>query len=149
MARDQKIAALYKTVKIIRKKLFNKLNHIISSTGKTPESIKSSRNINHNCIQAQIDLLKTSNTNNNNDASSGPDFKIYDGDWFLASTPRQSPRERISSDQLPRDFFVDNIPGDCSVDYINIWQSPPPPLPPRRTLSRPPPVFRKYSVTDL
>ena len=61
MAKDQKIVALYKAVKTIRKKLFLKLNHIAGLDGKVSKTTKSSKKNIHSCIQSQIDLLKNSN----------------------------------------------------------------------------------------
>ena len=153
MTKDQKIVALYKAVKTIRKKLFLKLNHIAGLKGKVSKPTKSSKKNIHSCVQAQIDLLK--NSNNNNDTSSGPDFKIYESDCFLQRTPRKLPKltqgNRISTTtyHLPYDFLVNAHQGDLSGDYINICQAPPPPLPPRGSVAPPPPVFRRYSVTSL
>ena len=153
MAKDQKIKALYKAVKTIKKKLFLKLNHIAGLKGKVSKSTKSSEKNIYSCIQAQIDLLK--NSNNNNDTSSGPDFKIYESDCFLQRTPRKLPnlilgnRMSTTTYQLPCDFLVDAHQGDLSGDYINIYQAPPPPLPPRGSVAPPPPVFRRISVTTL
>ena len=154
MAKDQKIAALFKAVKTIKKKLFRKLNHIVSAKGKVSETNKPTI---HNCIQAQIDLLK--NSHNIIDTNCGPDFKIYESECFLRQraerTPRKLPtlspgnRRSTITYQLPCDFLEDIHPGDLSVDYVNICQSPPPPLPPRRSLAPPPPVFRRCSVTTL
>ena len=156
MAKDQKSLTLYKTLKNIKRKLLLKLNHIVSVNGKVSKSTKSSKKNNYNCVQAQIDLLK--NSKNNNDTSFGPDFKIYESDCFLQrTTPRKLPKivnpvNRMSPTttyQLPFDFLVDNDQGDVSVDYINIYQAPPPPLPPRGSVATPPPVFRGNSVTSL
>ena len=154
MAKDQKNLTLYKTLKNIKRKLLLKLNHIVS--GKVSKSTTSSKKNNYHCVQAQIDLLK--NSKNNNDTSFGPDFKIYESDCFLQRpTPRKLPKivnpvNRMSTTttyQLPFDFLVDNHQGDVSVDYINIYQAPPPPLPPRGSVATPPPVFRRNSVTSL
>ena len=155
MAKDQKSLTLYKTLKNIKRKLLLKLNHIVSVNGKVSKSTKSSKKNNYNCVQAQIDLLK--NSKNNNDTSFGPDFKIYESDCFLQSTtPKKlqttAPVNRMSPTttyQLPFDFLVDNHQGNVSVDYINIYQAPPPPLPPRGSVATPPPVFRGNSVTSL
>ena len=153
MAKDQKIVALYKAVKTIKKKLFLKLNHIAGLNGKVSKTTKSSEKNIHSCIQAQIELLK--NSNNNNDTSSGPDFKIYESDCFLQRTPRKLPnlilgnRMSTTTYQLPYDFLEDAHQGDLSGDYINIYQAPPPPLPPRGSVAPPPPVFRRISVTTL
>ena len=145
MANDPKIAALYKTVRNIRKKLLLKINHIVSSKGKGSQLSKMT---NHSCIQAKIDLLK--NSINTNDTSFGPDFKIYESDCFLQRTPGKLPdqdRRGMSAStpayQLPCDFLDDNHEGNMSVDYVNICEYPPPPLPPRRTLVQPPPVIRR------
>ena len=153
MEKDQKIAALFKAVKTIKKKLFRKLNHIVSAKGKVSETKKPTT---HNCIQAQIDLLKTSH--NIKDTNCGPDFKIYESECFLRQRAERKPRKLPTllpgnrrstiTYQLPFDFLEDTHPGDLSVDYVNICQSPPP-LPPRRALATPPPVFRRCSVTTL
>ena len=90
MAKDQKIVTLYKAVKTIKKKLFLKLNHIAGLNEKVSKTTKLSEKNIHSCIQAQIELLK--NSNNNNDTSSGPDFKIYESDCFLQRTPRKLPK---------------------------------------------------------
>ena len=151
MAKDQRIAALFKAVKIIKKKVLRKLNHIICPKGNVSECKKPTV---HNCIQAQIDLLKNSH-NIKEDTSCGPDFKIYESDCFLQQrTPRKLPtitpgnRRSTTTYQLPCDFLEDDHHGDLSVDYVNIWQSPPP-LPPRQSLATPPPVIRRGSVTTL
>ena len=127
MAKDQKIVALYKAVKTIKKKVFLKLNHITRLNGKVSKTTKSSEKNIHSCIQAQ------KNSNNNYNTSSGPDFKIYESDCFPQRTPIKLPKltqgNRMSTTtyQLPYDFLVDAHEGDLSGDYINICQAPPPP----------------------
>ena len=120
MAKDQKIVALYKVVKTIKKKLFLKVNHISGLNGKVSKPTQSSEKNINSCIQAQIDLFK--NTNNNNNTSSGPDFKIYESDCFLQRTPRKLPKliqgNRMSTTtyQLPYNFLVDGHQGELSGD---------------------------------
>ena len=96
-----------------------KKNEFLAHVGGTKQSTKRPNEgiINH---QKRIEQLKTDQMNH----SLGPDFKIYDSDYlFIKTTPKKAKRS-------------------SEVNYMNICQSPPPPLPPKNKFLTPPPIVK-------
>ena len=99
-----------------------KKNKFLAHVGGIKQSTKGPNDgkINH---QKRIEQLKADQMNH----SLGPDFKIYESDYlFIKSTPKKAKRS------LEVNY----------INYMNIYQSPPPPLPPKNKFLTPPPIVK-------
>ena len=122
-----KMRKFYKTIRGALKKLVDlKLKHHHNKcTKKNNLSTHEKCSLSLSNFQQQIHQLKTDKMNQ----SIGPDFKIYESDYlYIKSTPKKATRILKS-------------------DYINNYQTPPPPLPPKNKFLSPPSfVSRKICI---
>ena len=129
-----KLTKVYKTViGTLKMKLIKMRKHNKTQSKKNPflshekdhcnRVIKGPKDKSVNVFQKRIEELKPEDLN----VSLGPDFKIYESDYlFIKSTPKKAPNQRSSE-----------------VNYMNIYQTPPPPLPPKNEFFTPPPLAMK------
>ena len=143
------ITSFYKTVKSFKKKISQKVmetysiannknekgNHMYHfEAGKQISKKKRETKFHHpqkqlSSIHHQIIHLKSKHQL---DTTLGPDFKIYECDNFLVRTPVKKIQSSLNS----------------SASYVNLWNSPaPPPLPPKYSFSKPPPLVMRKNIS--